>query len=136
MYIGVLFCILRSLREEVHVKSTEHVIALSSTFLQGFESNARSVDFAVNICTCLLGILGDSKNMHTLPAADTGQIWRDFHKLRFSPTLYDTWSSYLIASLVPSLPFPNTNLRKRDKRRETASLHAQLIPPPPPYNAS
>ena len=45
-YVGVLFCILCSLREEVHVKSTErgqHVIALS-TFRQGFESNARSVD--------------------------------------------------------------------------------------------
>ena len=26
-----------------------------------------------------------------------------------------------IRSLVPSLPFPNTNLRKRDKRRETAT---------------
>ena len=45
-YVGVLFCILRSLSEEIHVKSTErgqHVIAFS-TFLHGFESNARSVD--------------------------------------------------------------------------------------------
>ena len=30
-------------------------------------------------------------------------------------------------SLVPSLPFPNTNLRKRDKRRETAKGHSQFF---------
>ena len=30
---------------------------------------------------------------------------------------------YIIPSLVPSLPFPNTNLKKREKRRETPYTH-------------
>lgn len=103
-YVGVLFSKVRSIGDEEHIKCTErgqHVISLT-TFLQGFENHTKSVDFAVNICTHLLTILRDSNSMHTIPSAVTGQIWHDFHKLRFNPTLHATWSSYLKAVETPS----------------------------------
>ena len=34
---------------------------------------------------------------------------------------------YIIPNLVPSLPFPNANLKKREKRRDRDSLHVQFF---------
>ncbi len=79
-YVGLFFATLKALKGEEHVKATErghHVITLT-TLLQQQESHTASVDFAVHVCTRLIGILDTSKHTRRLPTAIMGRVWGSF----------------------------------------------------------
>ena len=69
---------------------------------QQHESYTALVNFAVNVCTCLAGVLDGSKHTQKLPAAIMGKVWGNFLKLWFNPALHQVWSSYLAAVETPS----------------------------------